>query len=118
LSTRAEIAQNLNGIEDSVIVCGHSHQQRLVRLADGKLLVNPGSVGLPAYVDDLPVPHVSQACSPHARYAVLSRRGKKWDIQFKAIDYDWDKAAQIAEDRSMADWAHALRTGFVPDVRD
>jgi hypothetical protein len=45
--------------------------QRAVRLPGGSLVVNPGSVGWPAYDDDRPAPPVMEAGSPHARYAVV-----------------------------------------------
>ena len=30
-------------------LCGHTHTPRSVRLDDGRLIVNPGSVGMPAH---------------------------------------------------------------------
>lgn len=36
-------------------LCGHSHTPRTLSLPDGRLVVNPGSVGLPAYIDDHPL---------------------------------------------------------------
>ena len=48
-------------------LCGHTHLPGQVRLADGRLIVNPGSAGLPAYTDDSPYPHSMQAGTPHAR---------------------------------------------------
>jgi predicted phosphodiesterase len=56
------------GIAQPLILCGHSHTARMVRLPDGRLIVNPGSVGSPGYRDRLPYPHVMQAGSPEARY--------------------------------------------------
>ena len=38
------------------------------------MVVNPGSVGLPAYTDTEPVKHSMEMGAPHARYAVLDRR--------------------------------------------
>jgi len=49
-----EIVGLLGGASQAVIVCGHTHIPRLVRLANGQKIVNPGSVGLPAYSDDSP----------------------------------------------------------------
>ncbi len=57
-----------------VVLCGHSHRPELIRLPDGVLLLNPGSVGCPAYDDPSAPPHVSEAGSPHARYALLEFR--------------------------------------------
>jgi predicted phosphodiesterase len=36
----------------TLLACGHSHVARTVRLESGLLIVNPGSVGLPAYDDE------------------------------------------------------------------
>jgi hypothetical protein len=42
-----------------------------MQLTTGALVLNPGSVGWPAYNDDdHPYPHVMEAGTPHARYAV------------------------------------------------
>jgi len=42
-------------------------------LADDRLVLNPGSVGLPAYDDDQPVPHIVENGTPEARYAIVQR---------------------------------------------
>jgi putative phosphoesterase len=49
------------GIEQPVLLCGHDHIPRTVRIPNGKLIVNPGSVGLPVYQDEWPYPHVMEA---------------------------------------------------------
>lgn len=60
MARRAEIERFADGIEHPVILCGHTHVQRALRLSGGRLLVNPGSVGCPAYDDDRPVAHRSK----------------------------------------------------------
>jgi len=40
-----------------------------------KMIINPGSVGLPAYEDPSPPAHVSESGSPAANYAVLQLSG-------------------------------------------
>ena len=52
----ADIECHAEGISASLILCGHTHIARSVRLGDGRLIVNPGSVGCPAYEGDKPVP--------------------------------------------------------------
>jgi predicted phosphodiesterase len=37
------------GLAASLILCGHTHIPRVVRLRDGRIVVNPGSVGCPGY---------------------------------------------------------------------
>ena len=80
-----------------MILCGHTHLQRVVTLEDGRLIVNPGSVGLPAYNDDRPYSHVVESGSPHARYAVVSDEGSGWTADLHLVEYDWEQAARDAE---------------------
>ena len=63
--------QAAEGIAQPLILCGHTHIARAVRLRDGRMIVNPGSVGSPGYRDVHPFPHVIEAGTPDARYAIL-----------------------------------------------
>ena len=110
LRDSAAIMADLVGVGQPVVVCGHSHVPRTVCLPDGRLVVNPGSVGVPAYEDDLPYPHVMEAGSPHARYAVLSRQGG-WAVEHVALPYAWDVAAEVARRNGRADRARWIATG-------
>lgn len=101
----------LGDVPSRVVVCGHSHVPRTVRLPDGRLVVNPGSVGLPAYSDDTPHPHIMESGTPHAKYAILSRDSAGWEAEHRSIVYDWEHAARVAEDHARPDWAFSLRTG-------
>ena len=84
-----------------------------MRLDDGRLIVNPGSVGLQAYDDDHPCPHIVENGSPHARYALLERRAEGWQVELRALPYDHEAAARRAEANGRGDWADALRSGLV-----
>lgn len=55
-----------------LVLCGHTHMPRVVQVGD-VTVVNPGSIGMPAYTDDSPVPHAIETGTPHARYAVVTR---------------------------------------------
>ena len=96
-----------------VVLCGHTHIARLYRLRDGRIVANPGSVGLPGYDWDVPRPHVVEAGTPHARYLVMDRKGDQWHFEFRALVYDWEKAAAVAIANGRADWADVLATGRV-----
>ncbi len=72
------------GITQRLILCGHTHIARAVRLADGRMIVNPGSVGSPGYRDVHPFPHVMEAGSPDARYAILESCGSAVANDFPA----------------------------------
>lgn len=82
-------------------------------LDDGRMIVNPGSVCLPAYDYDRPHAHLVESGSPHARYAVLSNEGDGWEVDLLSVDYDWEQAARDAEANARIDWSKALRTGRV-----
>lgn len=106
----------LQGVPHGLILCGHTHVPRAMRLDDGRLVVNPGSVGLQAYDDDHPHPHAVQNGTPHARYALLTRRAAGWQVELRAVPYDAEPAARMAQQHARPDWAHALRTGFVVET--
>lgn len=109
-----EIDRRLGGIMATVIACGHSHRPGFYRLPTGRTVINPGSVGLPAYRDETPVPHVMAVGSPHARYAIMERgRDGEWCATFRVLEYDWDKAAALARRAGRLDWAEALATGWI-----
>lgn len=112
-ATPDEAAERAGGVRHSLILCGHTHVPRMLRLADGRLVVNPGSVGLQAFDDVHPRPHVAQTGTPHARYALLTRRRDGWQVELRALPYDCESAARRAEANGRADWADALRSGFV-----
>jgi predicted phosphodiesterase len=111
-ATEAEVIERLGeSATVPLLLCGHTHLQRSLRLPTGAVVVNPGSVGWPAYADDRPHPHVMEAGTPHARYAVVDDRSGRWETEFRAVDYDWDGAAAIADANGRPDVAGALRTG-------
>lgn len=110
-SSEARVLSLIANTNASLILCGHTHIPRALRLADGRLIVNPGSVGLQAYDDDKPRPHVMESGSPHARYAIVERQHGEWNVEFKAIEYDWESAVSVAIGNNRPDWVNALRTG-------
>ena len=106
----------------ALYLCGHTHLARSRRLPDGSLLVNPGSVGWPAYEDETPKPHRVEVGAPDARYAIVSRAddaddgsagqpGATWESRLRSAPYDHGAAAASAEGLGRADIAQALRTG-------
>lgn len=111
LATEQEAAARAGSIAASLILCGHTHMPRQMRLADGRLIVNPGSVGLQAYDWDVPYPHKMEVGTTEARYALIEKTTAGWQASFMAVPYDWDSAATLAESRARPDWAVALRTG-------
>jgi putative phosphoesterase len=111
LRDSAAIVAELSEVPQEVVVCGHSHVPRTIWLPDGRLVVNPGSVGVPAYEDDLPFPHVMEAGSPHTRYAVLTRQTGGWAVEHVALPYAWIQAAEVARRNGRPDRARWIETG-------
>jgi len=109
-STR-EIEAGVANIAQPVILCGHSHLPRAIYLPLGKLIVNPGSVGLPAYTMETPVPYAMESGSPHAKYAILSKVSNGWQVEHVIVPYDWEQAANIARNNHRLDWAEWLASG-------
>lgn len=113
-ATETEVLERLGpAAEHDLLLCGHTHLQREMRLPTGALVLNPGSVGWPAYDDDHPHPHVIEAGTPHARYAIADDGAGTWHAEFRSVDYDWDGAARIAEGNGRPEVARALRTGRI-----
>lgn len=108
-----DITERAFGIQQSLLLCGHSHVARVVRLLDGRLILNPGSVGAPGFTDDDP-PHRMAAGTPFASYAIVDRTVLGWEPSLHMVAYDPSRAvAKAAADR---DWAEALATGWVGQI--
>ena len=111
----AQIEALAEGIPQSLILCGHSHIPRAVRLRDGRMIVNPGSVGAPAYDDDAPFYHRMETGTPQASYAIIEGEAWNWSVSFRLVAYDHLAASAKAAAKGRADWASALATGWLPD---
>jgi predicted phosphodiesterase len=123
-ATDAEIAARCTLTNARLIACGHTHIPRVRPAPGGRLLVNPGSVGLQAYEDLLSERSGSERSGPHfyrvengdayARYATIEKRGGAWHAQIHPVPYDHESMARLAERNGRPGWAHALRTGTMP----
>jgi predicted phosphodiesterase len=105
------VAFKLRSVESKVILCGHDHTPNSVLLPDGRLVINPGSVGLQAYTDDQPFPHAIETGSPHARYSVITKSEAGYSVEIIAVPYDWETASETAHRNGRDDWAEWLKTG-------
>ena len=127
-ASMAEVRARLGTNGAALVLCGHSHVPRVTALPPGPpgpgagappaglaatLVVNPGSVGLPAYDHDQPHDHVVECGSPHARWAIVELTPRGWQAQLRLTAYDWGAAAARAESLGRGDWADALATGRV-----
>jgi putative phosphoesterase len=113
MANAVEVLARIGMQASPVIACGHTHVARAVRTAAGQLIVNPGSVGLPAYDDAHPYAHVVETGSPDARYAIIEKHANVWSASLLCVPYHHEAMAQLAEQRSRPDWSVALRTGYM-----
>ncbi|MCP5045796.1 MAG: metallophosphoesterase family protein, partial [bacterium] len=111
LKKSGQLAAALSSYQQRIFLCGHDHVPRIIYLPGGKLIIDPGSVGLPAYSDDLPFPHVMESGTPHARYSILYEKRNNWQVENIAVPYDWRTAANEAKKNDRPDWAECLETG-------
>ena len=112
LATPIEIDERLAGVNASLVLCGHSHFPRTVQQRK-MLLVCPGSVGCPAYIDNNGSGHVIETGSPHTRYAVIELRGGGILVEQITLPYDYRQAVEKAARSGRPDWEIALRTGMM-----
>ena len=83
------------GAEVELIACGHTHVPRVMRAGTGQLVVNPGSVGLQAYSDVRPHPHVVETGTSDARYAVVERVGGEWISTLVSVPYGFGEIGLV-----------------------
>ncbi|NNF73252.1 MAG: metallophosphoesterase family protein [Rhodobacteraceae bacterium] len=113
-ATHAEAAGPARGLDSPVILSAHTHMPRVVRLRGGPLLVNPGSVGCPAYRDGrVAPPFIAETGSPDARYAVLEQGRAGWQAALVSVPYDASAMIAAAAARGAEDWVVALETGWM-----
>jgi predicted phosphodiesterase len=112
MSPLETIEKAAEGIAQSLTLCGHTHIARAVKLRDGRMVVNPGSVGLPGYRANHP-PHVVEAGTPDARYAILELRDGSWRVTFRHVPYDHDAMAALARQNGQLELASVLATGWI-----
>lgn len=108
-----DVEAEASGVTASLILCGHTHIPRVVRLRDNRLVVNPGSVGCPGYDGNEPVAHKIETGTPDACYAILEHSSQRWRVTFRYVPYDHMSMAELAQSNKQPVWASALATGWV-----
>jgi len=107
----SEICNIIGDLNERIILCGHSHIPEVVETG-GKILINPGSVGCPAFSDINPY-HIVECASPRSNYCILTISDHRTRIEQISLEYDYHKASETAEQNKRPDWAGWLRSGFV-----
>jgi putative phosphoesterase len=106
----AAIAARAAEVSQSVMLCGHTHTPRAVHLKDGRLIVNPGSVGCPGFSD---ADGRLLTGTPFASYAILEQHRTQWAVNHRLIPYDTAAAIALAHARGYSDWVQALSSGWI-----
>jgi putative phosphoesterase len=107
------VRDRLAGVEAPVVVCGHTHAPRFVRVPDGPMIVNPGSAGCPAYHDARTEPaFVQQTGAPDARYALLEKSPVGWQAMMINVPYDAGPMIELAKAKGATGWVRALTAGW------
>jgi putative phosphoesterase len=101
LLPREHIEREAEGFPYEILLCGHTHVPRTVKLADGRMVVNPGSAGVPF-----------DSGSPDAHYAIIEKRRAGWTVSLNSIPYDHEAAARLAIERGYPKWAEVVTTGW------
>ncbi len=109
-----ELIAKTNHIKEQIILCGHSHVNRVIRLSNGKLILNPGSVGLPAYLGNAQVRFAMESMTPYAKYALIYADKNSIKIEQVNCPYDWNAASATARKNGREDWAQGLLYGRMP----
>ena len=109
-----ELIAKTSHIKERVILCGHSHVNRVIYLSNGKLIVNPGSVGLPAYLGVGEHRFAMESMTPHAKYAIVHVDGEEIGIEQVHCVYDWNAASEAAKLNGSDKWAWFLLHGRMP----
>ena len=77
----------------SIAVYGHIHQQLLRYGSDGELILNPGSIGQPFFLD------AKLRKDLRAQYMILEiDEAGLADVDFRRVDYDVEAELQLAKD--------------------
>jgi predicted phosphodiesterase len=113
LRSLGEVAKEAAGINASLLLCGHTHLPRRMDLPDSRVILNPGSVGCPGYIDDTPVRHVVQSGTSAACYSVVEKVKDGWATSFRHIPYDPTRMIEMAKDNDHPNWEVRLATGWV-----
>lgn len=96
----AELLPFLDDFSADIFVGGHTHQPFVRRYKD-KLLLNPGSVGLPFVKVD-----GTQKKPPWAEYALLTVNGNRFSVELRQVAVDETAVQQAALNSGMphAEW--------------
>jgi putative phosphoesterase len=89
----------IDSMDETVLVCGHSHRQ-WVRRHNGKLALNPGAVA-------------GTRIGPVAQYARLMWAGHEWHVTMRSVSYDIEAVKTAFESRGLLNEGGPLARGYL-----
>ncbi len=107
----SELKNIIDFIKQDIILCGHSHIQNTIYINQNKIIINPGSVGLPAYIENNPIIHKMESGNPFTYYTIIERYYSNYNIKNVALKYDFEIAFEMAKLNGRKDWAKWIETG-------
>lgn len=108
------LVNKVGHIKERIVLCGHSHVNRVIYLSNDKIILNPGSVGLPAYLGNGEYRFAMESMTPHAKYAIVHADGENISIEQIHCVYDWHRASEAARKNGNEKWAKFLLQGRMP----
>ena len=82
-TTDSELHAKLRGVTANLVLCAHTHR-RMERRYKGILVVNPGAVG-----------HTyERKHDPRAGYAILTHQRGAWQVDFRGVPFDGERAVR------------------------
>ncbi len=90
-------------VDESVLVCGHTHIPWHVR-RNGKLALNPGAVCGPLNGD------------VRSQYALLTWRDDHWQVEHRAVPYDLEEIRAAFQESGLLEAGGALARAFLLSV--
>lgn len=104
-----EIKKIISKINKKYICFGHSHLERIIKM-DAQILINAGSVGLPAYLETEPN-HKIETFNNYAKYIVIEDK----NIEICNVEYDYKISCKRAKENNRDDWSKYIEYGMVMD---
>ncbi|GHU33170.1 DNA methylase [Spirochaetia bacterium] len=107
IKSNDEIKETIKDIKSKYICFGHSHLERILKIND-QILINAGSVGLPAYLENEPE-HKIETFNNYAKYVIIENR----NIEICNVEYDYKSSCKKAEENNRNDWSTCIKYGRI-----
>lgn len=95
----------LHSISCKYMLCGHTHRQFEYHY-DGKVLINPGSVGVPI------------GCKKSAHMAIMEWKEDRWNTQFITLPYDFHALQEEFNQSEMKEKAYLWMRCILRSIED